>query len=305
LSNLESHKEAPEGLSLTATFIMIKLWGLLQYDTIREAFPEVLYRYTDRMVRDLPPPLHLFHELVRPPILRKVLARLNEFGLKGDLGHILARKKVVVTWLDDVIKKHQDRLQCVFLGSGLDFAPFYSASHNIQTFSLEMPSTIKVQEHFLKKQKYRSAYHHLISSPPGAPLYEVLHEHPKFSKEKRTLLITEGFWDYLPPNRVHSLMGEIQALADGLPELELWSTLFVLDELPWYYQWSYRQSVRGVGEELTFSYTSASFQTLLKRYNATEKTLLNQQELEAWLAPFAPAYPVLGGFYIGKWQWQS
>ncbi|MGM0588846.1 MAG: class I SAM-dependent methyltransferase [Bacteroidota bacterium] len=291
-----------DDLSLTALFILIKFWGLSQYPDIAKRFPRDMIHYSGQAVKRLPAPLHNFHSLVQHKPIRWLLKTLNELGLSGDLGHIIARKKITLNWID-ALEHPTSQLQFIFLGGGLDYAPLYTSKRGITTFSLDSRAMISFKSNLLNNLGFAESKLHLIKSPPGASLKDHLVAHPSFKPGRHSIFVAEGLWDYLPRDRVSVILGEIRELTKPQLSTQLWSTLFVLNELSDYHRYIYERSVQSVGEQLLFDYTKQEFLDLVEQTGFQLRQVIGPSTIEKHLLKsMIPSLKCLKGFYMGQWQ---
>ncbi|WP_445666066.1 class I SAM-dependent methyltransferase [Fodinibius sp. AD559] len=252
----------PDQLSKTAAFIAIKFYGLTRLPTFRSLFNDPVINFYNRTVRSLPFPLNYYHYWLKFDWVRQLYIWSEELLLPGDLLHIIARKYYIRQLVNELIDDGYE--QIVVLGAGFDDLAFAYSQKGLSCFELEVPHMAKYKKQFLN-QYYPERSHpdiistHLTDNKQKLPLNSRFN----INSDLKTIIVAEGFFDYLQADLVENILTQIQDYFSGTPALIC--THFALDELPTLQKLSFKTGVKTVGEELKLHHNIKEFRTLLTR----------------------------------------
>lgn len=289
-------------LSKTAAFVAIKFYGLTQWKNYRSAFDTSTMDFYDHLVRSLPGALAIYHKLLRNDPVRSLLFWSNEFLLPGDLMHILSRKWYLEKMLD--LEIDNGVKQVVVLGSGFDHLAWRSSRKNINSVEIDVPGMADLKRRFYDMQ-YPGVENPTVISGfvPETLISNSLHQH-QIDPNIKTVIVAEGFFDYLEKDSVSNLLADIYSYFDEKPNLL--STHFALDELSWFHSFIFQNSIRLVGEYLKLNLDISSFESLLKEQNLIITDLYSHKTIEDHLwTNLKIKQKVLNGFYLLSAEYKS
>lgn len=284
-------------LSHTAAYIAVKFYGLSLNPKINAAFPDFIPKFYKNTVSYLPKHLSWNLRSLTSPFWRGFFIRWEELLLPGDLMHIISRKYYIHKFIQKAV--NQEYEQIVVLGAGFDHASAYWSQKGVACFEIDLPSMVQHKQKMIEQFGYAHPNLHLLEILPNEQnLVEILQKYPSFKSTKKTIFITEGFFDYLTFEHTESILNELPQLCKNG---KLISTFFDLDELPWFHRLMFKSGVSLVGETLKLTISISEFCAMLKEKNYTieSKVRFNKIEKE-FIAPLGleKDLPVLKGFYV-------
>lgn len=286
----------PNQLSKTAAFIAIKFNGLTRTPAFQSLFDESVINFYDRIVQSLPSPLNYYQYWLKYNWIRRLYIWTEELLLPGDLLHIIARKYYIRQLVNEL--NNDDYEQMIVLGAGFDDLAFTYSQKGFSCSELDVPHMAKRKKQFLTTY-YPASRHpeiisaHLTETQPKLPI----ESNPTINPDKKTVIIAEGFFDYMQTDLVETTLNQIQVYFSGTPALI--STHFALDELRTYHKWSFKTGVKTVGEELKLHQDINEFRKLITRNAFAIKKQFDHQSMATELQQITSTeLPILKGFYL-------
>lgn len=277
-------------ISLTAAFIAIKFYGLMQDPKYRSFFSNEVITFYDKTVSRLPGPLHHFHHLLKNDIVRKGLIGLEELLLPGDLLHILQRK-----WMINYLweKKISDRCeQLLVIGAGFDHFAALASQKGINAMEIDLSATCLVKKRILKDITiYNSNLTVKSSGFRGNRFASHIRE---LSPRKNTFIITEGFWDYQTLGNNQLLLNRIMAHLRG--EITLITTLFDISKLNRFHRSVFVNSIRTTGEQIEFITNVENIKKLFIESNLLMQDYFESNEILELMEMSNGTLSILKGF---------
>lgn len=283
-------------LSQTAAFVAIKFYGLTRMDQYRSLFDDSVVAFYEQLIQSLPIPLRYYHYWLQQKWVRRLYIWSEELLLPGDLLHIIARKWYIQRMAERLLDEGYEQL--VVLGAGFDHLAFDFAQRGIDSFEFDAPHMAALKRHFLSSC-YPGRRHPniIISHLPNDELGHEFSRHPQIDSNKKTIVVAEGFFDYLPPHLVASSLGQIQQYFSHKPALI--STHFALDELSSFHRWVFKTSVNLVSERLQFNASMEAFRDILTNQQFELTQLHDAHEINTTIKNLVKTtLPVLKGFYV-------
>ncbi|MDZ7715519.1 MAG: class I SAM-dependent methyltransferase [Balneolaceae bacterium] len=284
----------PDQISQTAAFIAIKFYGLTKDEPYRSLFDNETIAFYDHLVKDLPAPLNRYHKLLNKKWLRPLFQWSEELLLPGDLMHILMRKYYISTMVD---KLKGEYLQLVVLGAGFDHLSARCSAEGMTCLEIDTPHMAVLKKKLLAKQ---NALNENISIQEGyfleQNLMDVLNG-SNITPHKKTIILAEGFFDYLPEMKASEILTHISDFFEG--EVHLISTAFALQEFNAFHRFVFKTGVRMVGETLLLNHSLGDFEQLLENTGFEVQGIIsgNQMQQEV-MRPNGITLPILTGFYL-------
>lgn len=284
----------PDQISQTAAFIAIKFYGLTKDEPYRSLFDAETIAFYEQLVEDLPAPLNRYHKLLDKKWLRPLFRWSEELLLPGDLMHILMRKYYIRNMVDELKEEYQ---QLMVLGAGFDHLSAQCSAEGIKCLEIDTPHMAELKKKLLAKQ---GALNPNISIQEGyfldQSLLEVLN-HSDINPQEKTIVLTEGFFDYLPERKASEILTNISDFFKA--PVHLISTTFALHELNRFYRFVFKTGVRMVGEKLLLNHSLQDFQQLLEHTGfEVQKTISGYQMKQEVMHAHGIALPILTGFYL-------
>lgn len=282
-------------LSQSAAFIAIKFYGLTREERFRDLFDPSVISFYERVVQSLPSPLRYYHYWLRFRAVRSLYMAAEELFLPGDLMHILARK----WYMEEMAGELADRgyEQMLVLGAGFDHLGLRYAGRGIPALELDTPRMAQLKRQLLEQhyaEKPRPAIRPIML--PGHSLSGFLQQQQILSPDKKTMIIAEGFFDYLEKEAVGDLLTTLRRY---FASPVLLSTHFALDELPPFNRFIFRSSLRIVGETPEFGASMETFRELLHNSGfRIQKEYSLQSISQDLLSSISTDLPILKGFYL-------
>lgn len=282
-------------LSQSAAYIAIKFYGLTQYSHFRSLFDEEIVQFYDSIVCNLPRPLSYYHYWLQYDWVRALYMKSEELLLPGDLMHILARKWYISRILDDLLKQGYE--QILVLGGGFDHVAYHFKQRGIPSFEIDSPRMARLKESFLNECYPDKSHPDIIPAQLSEDsLIDILEGKQAISSHKKTVIISEGFFDYLAPKEVSSLLATLQ---NYFTKPVLLSTHFALDELSPLYRTVFRSSLNLVGEQLQFNASIHEFKTHLSNHHFDVDFCYGSEEIRGqFISQIDTRLDILKGFYI-------
>jgi len=282
-------------ISHTAAFVAVKFFGMTLREPFRSQFDKRVLKFYDEIVRQLPPHLSWYKKALNSSFWRKFFIFSEELLLPGDLMHIVCRKYYMSCLLQKALQNGCE--QVVVLGSGFDHLAWSAAQQEISSFEIDTGLTAIKKKEYLSSSGMLPDRLHLVSlDVSSSNLFKILTEHPNFSRDKSTVFVAEGFFDYLNLDTAVQVLRQILALS---PKARLLSTIFSLDELNFFYRSSFTSGVAMVGESIKLPLDKNGFIELLeKEAFDVEKVISYRQMQNEFIRPLGVKYPVLKGFYV-------
>lgn len=286
----------PDQLSQTAAFVAIKFYGLSRTEEVQSLFDESIVSFYDQLIRSLPAPLRYYHYWLKFRWVRRLYIWSEELLLPGDLLHIVARKWYIQRMTTQLVEDGYEQL--IVLGAGFDHLAFYFSQQDLPCYEFDAPHMASMKRQFFKDY-YPSEKHPKIISThlPEDSLETEFRAHPEIDPEKNTIVIAEGFFDYLKPQTVEHSLNQIKNHFMHNPVLI--STHFALNELSAFYRWVFRSSVNLVNEQLQFGSSIEEFRRLLSNADFEVSQLHDAHEISDEMKKRTGTnLPVLAGFYV-------
>ena len=282
-------------ISHTAAYIAVKFYGLTLDEKIGGHFDPAVLGFYEKMVRFLPKHLSWYHDSLTSPVWRKFFILSEEALLPGDLMHIISRKYYITKKLDESLKNGIE--QVVIPGSGFDHLGAYVSGKGVPAFELDTELMTDVKQRFINQNGYQNEHLELVvCDVTEHRVKEELEKNSKFDPGKKTLFVTEGFFDYLSPATSEEILEDIRALN---PKNQLLTTFFSLDELNLFHRFVFTSGVSLVGETLKFKLELSEFVEFLEaRGYLLGSTTSHRQMKKNLISASGINLPVLKGFYI-------
>lgn len=283
-------------LSKTAAFVAIKFYGLTREKQFRTLFDNSVIEFYDQLVHSLPAPLSWYHYWLQYKWARRFYIRSEEILLPGDLLHIIARKwyiqRVIRQLVDDGFR------QLLILGAGFDHLGYYFSQEGLACIEIDAPKMAKLKRHFLEEYYTDQSHPHIIpyhfSSSKPIPQFT---NHSKIDREQKTIVVAEGFFDYLSTDSVNKSLEQI--CNNFSHKTALITTHFSLDELSFFHRKVFKMSVRTVGEKLRFNCSADAFRRMLGDQGYYISQCFDSQTIrDNFHHQIDTKLPVLKGFYI-------
>jgi len=282
-------------LSLTASYIAVKFYGLTLNPKIAAYFSAETLSFYEDGVTYLPKKLSWNHKALRSPFWRNFFVWWEELLLPGDLMHIISRKYYVERSIQMAFEDGYEQL--VVLGSGFDHNAYLSTQKGFRSFEIDTPSMINHKQNMLNQSGYESKNLHLCAiDPSNQNIKQVLLQTGTFDFNKKTVFLAEGFFDYLSLESTRSVLENISSFNSNF---KLISTFFDLGELNFFHRFMFTSGVAMVGETLKLPLNKKEFIALLSEYEISTESEISYSEIEKELIPkMGINLPVLKGFYI-------
>lgn len=283
-------------LSKTAAFVAIKFYGLTREDHFRSLFEPSIINFYDKIVQSLPAPLSYYHYWLQFEWIRKSYIWAEELLLPGDLLHIIARKRYIQNIIEKLVE--QEFEQIIVLGAGFDHLGYHYSKKGLCCYEIDTPQMAALKQQFLQK------------SYPGRSHPEIIHfhfsedkqiseiiNHSNINESRKTIVVAEGFFDYLTPNKVGQIVNQLRTRFSN--NLKLISTHFALDELPKLHRRIFESSVRMVGEPLRLEASIEDYKQILNDNGYGISQLHDIRTISEDIKPkINTSLPLLKGFYI-------
>jgi O-methyltransferase involved in polyketide biosynthesis len=282
-------------LSLTASYIAVKFYGLTLNPNIASFFDSFTITFYRNVVCYLPKKLSWNQKALKSRVWRNFFVWWEELLLPGDLMHILSRKYYIEHAILKALNDGYEQL--VVLGSGFDHNGMLWASKNIPSFEIDTYSMINQKKKMLEQAGYNSEDLYLCAiEPANQNINDVLLETGKFDLNKKTIYLAEGFFDYLSLESTWSILENITTIST---DFKLISTFFDLSELNFFHRFMFTSGVAMVGETLKLPLNKKEFIALLNEFHITIEKETCYSEIEKDLiAKMETDLPVMKGFYI-------
>lgn len=282
-------------LSQSAAFIAIKFYGLTREERFRSLFDPSLISFYEKVVRSLPPPLRYYHYWLRFRPVRSLYTAAEELFLPGDLMHILARKWYMEQMVDELANRGCE--QILVLGAGFDHLGLRYAGRGLSSLEIDTPRMALLKRQLLEQHYPEKPQPDILPLMlPDHSLSVLLQQQQTLFPEKKTIIIAEGFFDYLPKQGVEDLLSTLRRHFDSPVLL---STHFALNELSSFHRFIFRSSLRIVGEKPEFGVSMETFRNLLHNSGFRIQKKYGPQAIsEGLLSSITTEFPVLKGFYL-------
>lgn len=282
-------------LSLTASYIAVKFYGLTLNPKIASFFTPFTTHFYEKVVSYLPAKLSWNQTAFRSRFWRSFFVWWEEFLLPGDLMHIISRKYYIERAVQKAITEGCEQL--VILGSGFDHNGALFATQNIPSFEIDTPPMIEHKRKILTQNNFNSEHLNLCPiEPANQNIKEVLLETGKFDPNKKTVFLAEGFFDYLSLQNTRDILENMTFLCS---DLKLISTFFDLGELNFFHRFMFTSGVAMVGETLKLPLNKKEFISLLNEFDLKVENETSYSKIEQELIlKMNIDLPVLKGFYI-------
>jgi len=282
--------------SYTATFIIIKLFGLSRDPQFTPLVDKKASEYYEKVISQLPSPLFFFKTLLKNPWLRHFSIFMEDLVLPGDLMHLLMRKVYIKDAIFQALNDGYE--QVVVLGSGLDFSAIRTSQLQYNSFELDSPNTIRLKYDLLEKLNYHNPFLHFVSSQiKEKGIVTTLKSHSDFRTDVPTLFIAEGFLDYQELDTIHHILDDMNALTDHKSRFLF--TLFDFEEMEPVDAQIIRDSVEFVGEYLKYNIGRDHIEELLHTHDFSLRWVVDPETMnKEKLKPLDIENPLFKGFYI-------
>ncbi|NGP89829.1 class I SAM-dependent methyltransferase [Fodinibius halophilus] len=283
-------------LSQTAAFLAIKFYGLSRFDTFRSLFDDSVVSFYEHLVQTLPAPLRYYHFWLKFGWVRRLYIWSEELLLPGDLLHVIARKWYIQRMVKKCIADGYEQL--IVLGAGFDHLAYHYCQQGMYCIECDVPYMAKRKRAFFQ-QFYPNSRHPLIIETylPENQLIDVLGSQPNLDPNKKTIIVAEGFFDYLNTRTVKHTLQQLKQHFLNNPILI--STHFALNELSPFQRRVFQSSVQLVGEELQLNKSMDEFEDLLSETNYKVLEHFDSQQIKETLHTHTDTNPpMLNGFHI-------
>jgi O-methyltransferase involved in polyketide biosynthesis len=282
-------------LSLTASYIAVKFYGLTLNPKIASFFTPFTISFYEKVVSYLPAKLSWNQTAFRSHFWRSFFVWWEELLLPGDLMHIISRKYYVEHAVQKAINEGCEQL--VILGSGFDHLGALFATKNIPSFEIDTPSMIDHKRKMLSQNGFNLEYLNLCPiDPANQNIKEVLLKTGEFDSRKKTVFLAEGFFDYLSLDSTKDILENISSFTN---EFKLINTFFDLSELNFFHRFMFTSGVAMVGETLKLPLSRKEFLALLNEFDIKTENETSYSKIEQELiSKMEIDLPVLKGFYI-------
>jgi len=283
-------------MSQTAAFVAVKFYGLTREKQFQSLFDDSIISFYDRIVSSLPTPTRYYHFWLQFGWIRKLYTWSEELLLPGDLLHIIGRK----WYLQRMAQKLADQgcKQMIVLGAGFDHLGHYFSQRGITCVECDTPYMAGRKRAFLDDH-YPDSRRPLIIDAylPDDHLDDVFSDQQQIHPDKKTMIIAEGFFDYLTKETVGNCLQQINQYFTHTPVLV--STHFALDELSAFHRNLFKSSVQLVGEQLQFETSMPEFRQLLSANGYQIEQLHDSQKVRESLCHYIDTkLPMLNGLYL-------
>lgn len=287
----------PDQLSQTAAFIAIKFYGLTRMERYRLLFDHDVIRFYEQLVQSLPAPLNRYHSLLQNSWLRRFFICSEELLLPGDLMHILSRKYHIHRQIDQLLSEGKYR-QLLVLGAGFDHLATYYSGKGVPVFELDAPRMADLKQEFIQEYGYQNEY--LAIEPvllSHDSLLNAMRKNPRLNPSPDTIIIAEGFFDYLNTEEVSGIIEDISLYFNN--GIKIISTIFALDELPAFRRWVFKTGVRMVGEKIRLGLSKAEIRMLFEKKGFSIESVSNSGDMLRQLpGRKEDKLSTLSGFYL-------
>jgi hypothetical protein len=283
-------------LSKTAAFVAIKFYGLTRDERFRSLFDPSVITFYNKLVRSLPVPLSYYHYWLQYPWVRKFYIWGEELLLPGDLLHIIARKWYIQQITQQLVNDGYE--QIIILGAGFDHLGYHYSQKGLSCFEIDAPQMSFLKQQFFQEYYPGQAHPDIITShfSDDQPVPEFT-SYPKIDKHSKTIVVAEGFFDYLNPDIVNQTLTQIRSYFSH--KTTLVTTHFALDELPSLHRRVFKTSVRMVGEQLRLDASINIFKQILTDQGYNICQLYEAQAISENIQMHTKTMlPILKGFYI-------
>lgn len=283
-------------LSQTAAFVAIKFYGLTRLKRFQLLFEDPVIHFYEQLIDALPVPLSYYHYWLQFGWVRKFYIWTEELLLPGDLLHIVARKWYIQRMASKLVDEGYDQL--IVLGAGFDHLAFLYSRQKVRCFEFDTPYMADLKRQFLADHYPNQPHPHIITSHlPVDNFGKEFKSHPEIDPHKKTMVVAEGFFDYLKPETIRKSLGQIRSYFSHKPALI--STHFALDELSKPYRWVFKSSVNLVNEQLQFDSSINDYKQLLAEAKFDISQLYDAHEISAEIKKRTNTnLPILEGFYV-------
>ena len=283
-------------LSQTAAFVAIKFYGLTRSDLFQSLFDESIINFYDRLVQSLPAPLCYYHYWLKFGWVRRLYIWSEELLLPGDLLHVIARKWYLKGLIDQLVD--QGYKQMIVLGGGFDHTATVYTAQGLRCVELDTPYMTRLKKQFLAERYPNAPHPEFISCLlPGNRLDTHFSDQPAVDPDQKTIIIAEGFFDYLTADTVTASLDQLFGYFSHNPAIL--GTHFALDELPYFHRWIFTNSVRMVGENLEFHTTMEDFKEMIASYKEINCQVYDSHQINNEINQHINTkLPLLKGFYL-------
>ncbi|TYP95392.1 Leucine carboxyl methyltransferase [Fodinibius salinus] len=287
-------------LSQTATFIAIKFYGLTRIDDFQTLFDASTIKFYDKLVTSLPAPLSYYHYWLQLGWIRKLYIWSEELLLPGDLLHIMGRKWIIGHILENLVDEGYE--QIIVLGAGFDHLSHKYMQQDVSCIELDTPHMAELKRRFLDEYYPNSRRPRILDVHlPNDNIDTIFSNEQQINPHKKTIIVAEGFFDYLSSETVSLLLQQIGNYFTAPPKLV--GTHFALDELSAFRRTVFTRSVQIVGEKLSFNTSVTEFRQLLQDNNYQIQLMQGAKDIRQRIVQHVDTdLPILPGFYIFKAQ---
>jgi len=273
----------------------------MQVPAYRRLFEDETVAFYAHQINHFPVNLRFFSRMACYKGLRKLLITLEELLLPGDLLHIISRKWYMNTVLASVLDRGYR--QIIVLGAGFDHLALRAAQAGMTAIEIDKPVTISLKKKIIEQYKYNTdnLNLHLESCCGSAQsIIEIIDQNEFITPYEPVLIVTEGFWDY-QTEHINSILSQyLSSYFKG--EIRLASTVFNLDELTPFHRFIFRNSIRSVGEKLTFQTRKASIEKLFEGSGFSIIDFKRALDLKKRTIPLTKNLHCLKGFNVIQLQ---
>ena len=280
-------------VSKTAAFIAIKFRALMQVPEYQKLFDKKTIAFYDHQISHFPQRLRQIVKLTDLKKIRDVLISLEEWILPGDLLHILTRKWYLHNTLKAVIDK--GCRQIIVLGAGFDHLAYCAAQTGMIALEIDKPATSLLKKKIVTHYSVNSS-NLIINSCSGTAesIMNIIRQNEQLNPNKKVFIVTEGFWDYQSEHNNKILAQQLAGYFKA--GIRIASTVFNLNKLTPFHRFIFEQSIRLVGEQLTFLTSKKAIANLFKNHGITTIEFQQARDLKKRTIPSAKSLKVLKGF---------
>lgn len=283
------------GISNTAAYIAIKLYGLTRDPAFASLFSPSTLRFYEDLVQYLPSSLSWYHRVLSGPRRRKMFIFLDELLLPGDLMHIVCRKYYMEKFTRRAFENGFRQL--LVLGAGFDHLGAQWASEGGTAVETDFDGMVRVKKAFLEdSERSSSGLIHVAADDGCDETGRKITAHKNWDPGAKTLVVAEGFFDYQDDEGNEQIF---RMLKEICPAHKLLCTFFSLDELNAFHRLSFRSGVALVGESIRLDYSKKAFQDHLYTLGYSSRAEMSHSDMyRNLIRDIAPGLSVLKGFYI-------
>jgi O-methyltransferase involved in polyketide biosynthesis len=198
--------------------------------------------------------------------------------------------------IDNILNQGYE--QILVLGAGFDHLGLHYSQKGLPCFEVDTPYMAKQKKKFLQEQYPQQSHPEIIELLlSNNRLAQIISDHTKIDPHKKTIVVAEGFFDYLRSDTVQHAIKDIQEYFSHKPALI--STHFALDELSPFRRKIFQTSVQLAGEPLQLEISMTAFEQSLSDLGYEIRQIHGSQEIREDIQDHIDTtMPILDGFYL-------